>query len=99
MEELRATRSVARVVRDRERTSRVTRLRVTDAAPGWVRHGVPERGDDDLALRAITVEHVTCGARATLSCPRDAVRVEKEIRKVITAIAKTPLWTEQRASR
>jgi sirohydrochlorin cobaltochelatase len=81
----------------------VTRLRVvTDAAPGWV--GVVCR-DEEMAvwlMRAIAVENVSVRREgATLFLPAGpSYRVEKEIKNVITAVAKTyHYWTEHRAAR
>ncbi|HEY0970265.1 MAG TPA: CbiX/SirB N-terminal domain-containing protein [Gemmatimonadales bacterium] len=104
-EEVRADpEGYARVVAEIARgLSLITRLPVvTDAAPGWVGLVCP---DDEMAvwlLRAITVENV-CVRRegATLFLPAGPrYRVEKEIKNVITAVAKTHhYWTEHRAAR
>ena len=75
---------------------------VTDAAPGWVG---PVCQDEEMAvwlLRAIVVENVSVRREGvTLFLPAGpAYRVEKEIRNVITAVAKTyHYWTEHRAAR
>lgn len=83
--------------------SLITRLPVvTDAAPGWV--GLV-CGDEEMAvwlLRAIVVENI-CVRRegTTLFLPAGpAYRIDKEIKNVITAVAKTHhYWAEHRGSR
>lgn len=81
----------------------ITRLPVvTDAAPGWVGLVCPNEDMAVWLLRAIVVENV--GVRregATLFLPAGPdYRVEKEIKNVITAVAKTHhYWTEHRAGR
>lgn len=93
----------ARVVAEIARgLSLITRLPVvTDGAPGWVGLVCPDGEMATWLLRAITVENV-CVRRegATLFLPAGPrYRVEKEIRNVITAVAKTHhYWTEHRAA-
>ena len=105
LEEVRADpESYARVADEIARgLSLVTRLPVVaDAAPGWVGLVCP---DDEMAiwlLRAIVVENVSVRREgATLMLPAGPrYRVEKEIKNVITAVAKTHhYWTEHRAAR
>lgn len=83
--------------------SLITRLpAVTDAAPGWVGLACPDEEMAVWLLRAIVVENV-CVRRegATLFLPAGpSYRVEKEIKNVITAVAKTHhYWAEHRAGR
>jgi sirohydrochlorin cobaltochelatase len=95
-----ASRVAAEVARG---LSLVTGLPVAmDAAPGWV--GLV-CFDEDMAvwlLRAIVVENVSVrrsGAMLFLPAGPD-YRVEKEIKNVITAVAKTHhYWTEHRGAR
>jgi sirohydrochlorin cobaltochelatase len=83
--------------------SLVTRLpTVTDAAPGWVGLVCPDEEMAIWLLRAIVVENVSVRREgATLFLPAGpAYRIEKEIKNVITAVAKTHhYWTEHRAAR
>jgi sirohydrochlorin cobaltochelatase len=83
--------------------SLVTRLpTVTDAAPGWVGLVCPDEEMAVWLLRAIVVENVSVRREGTtLFLPTGpAYRVEKEIKNVITAVAKTHhYWTEHRAAR
>lgn len=104
-EEVRADpEAYARVVAEIARgLSLITQLPVvTDATPGWVGLVCP---DEDMAiwlLRAITVENVSVRREgATLFLPAGPhFRVDREIRNVITAVAKTHhYWTEHRAAR
>ena len=83
--------------------SLITRLPVvTTAAPGWVGLACT---DEDMAvwmLRAIVVENISVRREgATLFLPAGpAYRIEKEIKNVVTAVAKTHhYWTEHRAAR
>lgn len=75
---------------------------VADAAPGWVGLVCPDEEMAIWMLRAIVVENV-CVRREgpALFLPAGpAFRVEKEIKNVITAVAKTHhYWTEHRAAR
>lgn len=94
----------ARVVAEITRAlSLVTRLPVVaDAAPGWVGLVCPDEEMAIWLLRAITVENVSVrreGAMLLLPAgPR--YRIEKEIKNVVTAVAKTHhYWTEHRAAR
>jgi sirohydrochlorin cobaltochelatase len=94
----------ARVVAEIARAlALVTRLPVvTDGAPGWVGLVCPEEEMAIWMLRAITVENVSVRREgATLFLPAGpAYRVEKEIKNVVTAVAKTHhYWTEHRAAR
>lgn len=83
--------------------SLVTRLpAVTDAAPGWVGLVCPDEEMAVWLLRAIVVENVSVRREGTtLFLPAGpAYRVEKEVKNVITAVAKTHhYWTEHRAAR
>jgi sirohydrochlorin cobaltochelatase len=93
----------ARVVAELARAlSLVTRLPVVrDAAPGWVGLACPDEEMAIWMLRAITVENVSVRREgATLLLPAGPqYRVEKEIRNVVTAVAKTHhYWTEHRAA-
>jgi sirohydrochlorin cobaltochelatase len=75
---------------------------VTDAAPGWVGLVCPDEEMAVWMLRAIVVENVSVRREgATLFLPAGpAYRVEKEVKNVITAVAKTHhYWTEHRAAR
>lgn len=91
----------ARVVAEIARgVALITRLPVvTTAAPGWV--GLVCR-DEEMAvwlLRAIVVENISVRREgATLLLPAGpAYRLEKEIKNVITVVAKTHhYWTEHR---
>jgi sirohydrochlorin cobaltochelatase len=59
---------------------------------GWVRVACPERGMAGWLLRAITMENVAVRSseRGTLDLPAGpGFRVEKEIKNVVTVIAKT----------
>lgn len=81
----------------------ITRLPIAaNPAPGWVGLVCPDEEMAIWMLRAIVVENV-CVRRegATLFLPAGpAFRVEKEIKNVITAVAKTHhYWTEHRAAR
>ena len=74
---------------------------VRDAAPGWVGLACPDEEMAIWMLRAITVENVSVRREgATLLLPAGPqYRVEKEIRNVVTAVAKTHhYWTEHRAA-
>jgi sirohydrochlorin cobaltochelatase len=94
----------ARVVAEMARgLSLITRLPVlTDCAPGWVGLAC---ADEEMAvwlLRAIVVEHISVRREGTtLFLPAGpAYRIDKEIKNVITAVAKTHhYWTEHRTSR
>lgn len=94
----------ARVVAEIARgLSLITRLPVVaNAAPGWV--GLVCT-DEDMAvwlLRAIVVENVSVRREgATLFLPAGPTyRIDKEIKNVITAVAKTHhYWTEHRTAR
>lgn len=82
--------------------SLVTRLpTMAAAAPGWVGLVCPNEEMAVWLLRAIVVENVSVRREgATLFLPSGpAYRVEKEIKNVITAVAKTHhYWTEHRAA-
>jgi sirohydrochlorin cobaltochelatase len=99
-----APEDYARVVAEIARgLALITQLPViTDAAPGWVGLMCP---DDEMAiwlLRAIVVENISVRREgATLFLPAGPhYRVEKEIKNIITAVAKTHhYWTEHRAAR
>jgi sirohydrochlorin cobaltochelatase len=94
----------ARVVAEMARgLSLITRLPVlTDCAPGWVGLAC---ADEEMAvwlLRAIVVENISVRREGTtLFLPAGpAYRIDKEIKNVITAVAKTHhYWTEHRTSR
>src|SRR5690606_10868891 len=60
-------------------------------APGWVRLQCPTRGMAAWLLRAITMENIAVRADgATLELPAGPVyRLHKEVKNVITVIAKT----------
>ena len=99
-----APESYARVVAEIARgLSLITHLPVvTDGAPGWVGLVCPDEEMAIWMLRAITVENVAVRREGTTlflpAGPR--FRVEKEIKNVITAVAKTHhYWTEHRAAR
>lgn len=93
-------RAVAEIARG---LALVTKLPVvTNAAPGWV--GLICRNEEMAVwlLRAIVVENVSVRREgATIFLPAaPAYRVEKEIKNVITAVAKTyHYWTEHRTAR
>lgn len=80
----------------------ITRLPVViDGAPGWVGLVCPQEEMAVWLLRAIVVENVSVRREgSTLFLPAGpAYRVEKEIKNVITAVAKTHhYWTEHRAA-
>lgn len=80
----------------------ITRLPVvTDATPGWVGLVCPQEEMAIWLLRAIVVENVSVRREgSTLFLPAGpAYRIEKEIKNVITAVAKTHhYWTEHRAA-
>jgi sirohydrochlorin cobaltochelatase len=93
-----------RVVNEIERgLTLITRLPViTDAAAGWVGLVCPEEEMAIWMLRAIVVENVSVRREgSTLYVPAGpAYRVDKEIKNVITSVAKTHhYWTEHRAAR
>lgn len=74
---------------------------VTDATPGWVGLVCPQEEMAIWLLRAIVVENVSVRREgSTLFLPAGpAYRIEKEIKNVITAVAKTHhYWTEHRAA-
>jgi len=59
--------------------------------PGWVCVDLPSRGDAGWLVRAITMENVSAHCEGTtINLPAGpAYRVEKEVKNVITVIAKT----------
>jgi sirohydrochlorin cobaltochelatase len=81
----------------------ITRLPVvTDASPGWVGLVCPGEEMAIWMLRAIVVENVSVRREGnTLFLPAGpAYRVDREIKNVITSVAKTHhYWTEHRAAR
>lgn len=83
--------------------SLITRLpAITASAPGWVGMVCPDEEAAIWLLRAIVVENVSVRREgATLFLPAGpAYRLEKEIKNVITAVAKTHhYWKEHRAAR
>jgi sirohydrochlorin cobaltochelatase len=94
----------ARVVAEIGRgLSMVTRLPVvTDSAPGWVGLACTDEEMAVWLLRAIVVENVSVRREgATLFLPAGPnYTIEKEIKNVITAVAKTHhYWTEHRTGR
>jgi sirohydrochlorin cobaltochelatase len=96
-----AARVVAEIARG---LSLITRLGVvTDgAAPGWVGLVCTDEEMAVWLLRAIVVENISVRREgATLFLPAGPTyRIEKEIKNVITAVAKTHhYWTEHRAAR
>lgn len=103
-EVLSAPADYARVVAEIARgLSLITRLPVvTDGAPGWVGVVCPDEEMAIWMLRAITVENISVRREgATLFLPAaPGYRVEKEIKNVITSVAKTHhYWTEHRSAR
>lgn len=81
----------------------VTRLPIApNTTPGWVGLVCPDEEMARWLLRAIVVENVSVRREgATLFLPAGPhYRVEKEIKNVITAVAKTyHYWTEHRSAR
>lgn len=104
-EEVRADpEGYARVVAEIARgLALITRLPVVaDGAAGWVGFVCPDEEMAIWMLRAITVENVSVRREGTtLFLPAGPqYRLEKEIKNVITAVAKTHhYWTEHRAAR
>lgn len=83
--------------------SLITRLPVvTSAAPGWVGVVCTDEAMAVWLLRAIVVENISVRREgATLFLPAGPTyRIDKEIKNVITAVAKTHhYWTEHRTAR
>lgn len=94
------SRVVAEIARG---LSLVTRLpTIAESAPGWVGLLCPDEEMAVWMLRAITVENISVRREGTtLFLPAGPhYRLEKEIKNVITAVAKTNhYWTEHRAAR